>query len=389
MTGTSRQSGFAPARTAETTAWVDAGYIALCAAVALTPMACVLSAQRFGQLCFVAFWVLATIGLGGLFLVLLHHILGASWTASWVRHMRWTVSLIVCSVPLLIPVAIWQWKVLAQAWTATGGGHSFAGVYYRLPFVLARLIVCWLTWCLLGFAYTRSKPDRDVSKSAARLRQFSGPALVLYGLTVTSASFDALMSLQRGWHSAVFGVYLFSGAVCAALAALSISTAALNSRRPLKGFSNDSQHDLAKLLFAFVVFWAYIAFSQYMLIWYAGLPAELSFYRSRSGPTWHEIALAIIALHFVIPFVLLLSERAKRSKPTLLLAAGCVCCGHVLDIYWLVMPALGYKVAQFGFAELVAVALTVTIPVYLSITGAARDLRQARVDVPVSMRKAA
>ena len=391
MTATSKPSNSVPARAAN--AWIEAGHIALGAAIALTPLACVLSAQRFSQLCFVAFWVLLTVGLGGLFLVLLHHLLDAKWTACWVGHMRWTVWLILASAPLLVPVALSQGNFLVESCRALSGHgvHSFGGVYYQAPLVLTRLVACWITWCLLGFAYTRTKRDRDVHSDAraARLKGFSGPALALHGLTVTSASFDGLMILQRGWQSAVFGVYVFSGAVCAALAVLSISTAALNSRRPLPGFTNDTQHDLAKLLFGFVLFWAYIAFSQYLLIWYARLPAEMSFYRVRSGPAWNDLTLVIIALHFAVPFVVLLSERAKRSTPVLVFAAGCVLCGHALDVYGLVMPALGYQAPQFGFAELAAVALTAAIPFYLSIAGAARDVRQAAEEMPESFREAA
>jgi hypothetical protein len=168
------------------------------------------------------------------------------------------------------------------------------------------------------------------------------------------------MPLQNGWHSAVLGVYVFAGGVPAALAMLAYTALGIVRVSPSSVPQAEGiRHDVAKLLFGFTVFWAYIAFSQYLLIWYAGIPCEMQFYSVRSGPAWQWLTILLIALHFVVPFLTLLSARAKRSTAALGLAAGSVLIGHWLDWYWLILPALDSSGAQLGIADLSLVALCV------------------------------
>jgi hypothetical protein len=205
--------------------------------------------------------------------------------------------------------------------------------------------------------------------------------LVLVAFTLTSFGFDWFMLLQPGWHSSVFGVYLFAGAVPSALAVLALATLGFEMLG-IAPRSNalDARHDIAKLLFGFVVFWAYIAFSQYLLIWYADIPAETSFYRLRLVPGWRGVTLWLIVLHFAVPFAGLLSARAKRSGVMLGTVALSVLLAHILDYFWLVMPALGHRGAHFRFEELVAASLVVTSTSLLMTQQLARESRLLRTE---------
>ena len=170
--------------------------------------------------------------------------------------------------------------------------------------------------------------------------------MVLYALTFTFASFDWIMTLQWQWFSTIFGVYVWSGAVCAGLAAISLLTLAL-ARGPLKQYvGSDTIHDLGKLLFAFCVFWAYIAFSQYFLVWYANIPEETIWFLQRwtgitetNDSNWWITSTLLPMGRFVLPFFVLMSAHAKRHPRTLATISVLTLLSAWLDVYWMVMPA--------------------------------------------------
>jgi hypothetical protein len=167
-------------------------------------------------------------------------------------------------------------------------------------------------------------------------------AIVFYAITVTFASFDWIMSLDPHWYSTVFGVYFFSGAFMASLAFLILVLLAFQGSGLLRHtVSTEHYHDLGKLLFGFVVFWAYIAFSQYMLIWYANIPEETVWYMHRMEHGWEIVTWVLVLGHFVLPFFLLLPRSTKRNRLTLLFAGLWLLAMHYVDLYWLVMPAFG------------------------------------------------
>jgi hypothetical protein len=176
---------------------------------------------------------------------------------------------------------------------------------------------------------------------------------VLYGVTVTLASFDFVMSLDPHWYSTIFGVYIFSGAMVAILATLVVLAVALERRRgPLAGMVNpEHYHDLGKLLFGFVVFWAYIAFSQYMLIWYANIPEETMWFLKRQTGDWAAVSLILLFGHFVVPFLLLVSRMIKRRPMALAVTGLYVALMCWVDMYWLVVPEFSPGVARFGLLD--------------------------------------
>ena len=197
--------------------------------------------------------------------------------------------------------------------------------------------------------------EQDASADPAltqRMERFSPAALVLFAFTVTFASFDWLMSLEPAWFSTIFGVYYFSGATVGFLAAIILLAMLLQATgRLTSSITVEHYHDLAKLLFALVVFWGYIAFSQYMLIWYANIPEETSWYLVRQSGSWKWVSVVLLFGHLLIPFFGLLPREAKRRKAILGFWAGWLLVAHWLDLYWLVVPSLEAAGLRLGLID--------------------------------------
>jgi hypothetical protein len=197
-------------------------------------------------------------------------------------------------------------------------------------------------------------------RSNGRMRATSAYGLVLVGLASSYAGFDWLMSLDPHWTSAMYGVYFWASSLVSSLAALILVILALRSSGRLgRAVTIEHLHDLGKLLFGFVIFWAYIAFSQYFLIWCANLPEETRWYITRRSGTWNTLSWALCFGHFVVPFILLLFRPIRRDPFWLGFLAAWVLVFHYLDVYWLVMPALDLEGVQFDWLDLSLVAAAV------------------------------
>jgi len=196
-------------------------------------------------------------------------------------------------------------------------------------------------WIFLAWFF-RSRSIRQDTSGDARLsivmQRAAAPGMIAFGITITLAAVDLLMSLQPHWTSTMIGVYFFSGCVLAGLVVLTITARWLQARGRLEGaVTTEHYHDLGKLIFAFVVFWGYIAFSQYMLIWYANMPAETQFFVPRQIGPWGAVSLALLFGQLLIPMAGLLSRQAKRRLGVLTFWAVWLLAAHLLDLYWLIM----------------------------------------------------
>ena len=178
--------------------------------------------------------------------------------------------------------------------------------------------------------------------------------MLLFGVTATFASFDWLMSLEPHWFSTIFGVYVFAGMVVTALSVIIIATIWLRATGRLgDGIVGEGHlYNLGALLFAFVCFWAYIAFSQYMLIWYGNIPEETFYLINRLQGGWLNVSIALALVRFVIPFLVLLSRPAKTDVRRLIAVSVLMLFGQFLDLYWLIMPQLHTEAPVFGWPEL-------------------------------------
>jgi hypothetical protein len=173
------------------------------------------------------------------------------------------------------------------------------------------------------------------------------------------ASVDWLMSLEPEFHSSIFGIYIFAGMVVAGLSIITLATiASVRARRPDLA-TEDRLYNLGALLFAFVCFWAYIAFSQYMLIWYGNLPDETSWMVRRTRGDWLGVTAALALVRFVIPFLALLPRRAKTNPRILAAVAALMLAGQFLDICWIVMPSAQREGMMLGWQELGPPALVI------------------------------
>ncbi len=187
----------------------------------------------------------------------------------------------------------------------------------------------------------RQDADGDVARTIA-IERFSPLAIILLALTTTFAAFDWIMSLEPMWYSTIFGVYFFSGAAVAILSALVLFVAVLRAFVVVRdAITVEHDHDLGKLLFAFTVFWGYIAFSQYLLIWYGNIPEETEYYLHRSHGIWGMWSLALIVGHLVLPMVGLLSRHVKRRPLLLGFWALWLLAMHWADLAWLIRPSAG------------------------------------------------
>lgn len=300
-----------------------------------------------------AFLVVAAISLGALFFVILQHLVKAGWSVTVRRIAEGMAANLSWLWLLFLPIA---WYV----YSGQGGAlfpwadaatvehdhllHKKAG-YLNPGFWLIRAAFFFLVWGLVSRFYfslsKRQDAHGDVSYTN-RMQRCAPIAMILYALTQTFASFDWIMSLQPKWFSTMFGVYFFVVSLTGFFSSIIVLIWFLQrSGRAVQGITREHVHDLGKLLFAFgVVFWAYIAYSQYMLIWYANLPIETSWFFPRHLGPWYWVSIILIWGHFLLPFVLLISRWTKRWQGPMVLMAAWMICIFIIDMYWLVMPVV-------------------------------------------------
>jgi hypothetical protein len=242
--------------------------------------------------------------------------------------------------------------------------------YLNRNFFLVRVVIYFAAWLFLAFRYFRLSTSQDASKDPAFTRQaqqMAPVATILFGLSLTFAAFDWIMSLDPTWFSTIFGVTFFAGCVVTIFATLTVVAMAIREDGLIKNaITVEHFHDLGKLLFGFLVFWAYVNFSQFMLIWYAALPEETGFYHHRwdVGP-WAYVSLLIVIAHFIVPFFLLLSRNVKRRLPALRLGAVWLLVMHVVEIYWLVMPNYNHGESTVSWIDFACLAGVVGV--YLAV----------------------
>ncbi len=296
--------------------------------------------------------------LGALFFVMLQHVTRAGWSVVIRRIAEAMATNFWLMAVLVIPIVLgmhhlYHWSHVEEA------AHDpilAAKVGFLNPtFFVVRLAIYFTIWGVLAWFFYRTSVRQDATKDPAltlKMERASAFGLILFALSANFAAFDLLMSLDPHWFSTIFGVYFFAVSVVVFYAVMPKTLAALQFRGVLRGaVTVEHYHDLGKFLFAFTVFWAYIAFSQYMLIWYGNIPEETEWYLKRQTGAWAWVSLALIIGHFVIPFLLLISRYVKR-RPMLLAGVGVYMVLMTwLDIYWLVMPEFSPGVAPFGLID--------------------------------------
>jgi len=308
------------------------------------------------------FWL--SIALGGLFFTMLHHLTGAKWSTVLRRLSESAASTMPLMLLLFVPILfglhdLFHWshgEVFDPASAAFDEVLKKKEAYLNIPFFLLRAGIYFAVWILLSrmLAAVSLSQDKQFDQAGIRrMRRISAPGMVAFALTITFASFDWLMSLDAHWFSTIFGVYIFSGAFLAIMSFMMLAVFYQHRSGVLKGVVTvEHYHDLGKLTFGFIIFWAYMAFSQYFLIWYANLPEENYWYLYRWDNSWEGLSLVLVFGHFVIPFVGLLTRAAKRSPAFLAVMAVWILLMRWVDLYWLVMPTHHQDGIHFSWMDI-------------------------------------
>jgi len=322
--------------------------------------------RRFGRAYLLGFTFLWVVVLGSLFLVALHHVTGAVWSVV-VRRVSemfaWPMVLVaVLFLPLLVGGVFFDVFSLYPWAHGSHGAHGQLApskeLYLNPVFFTVRQVIYFGVWIFFArfFVQTSLRQDRGDGAAAltGRVRGASGPFLFLFAFTATFATFDWLMSLDPHWHSTILGVYVFAGMATTALAVLTLQVLWLRAAGALDRdlITADHLYNLGGLLFTFSCFWAYIAFSQFMLIWYANLPEEATFFLRRFAGPWRSLSILLAVLRFVLPFGLLLSRRAKVDARILVSVSVLIIVGEFLDLFWLIGPPPDTGAFVLGLGEL-------------------------------------
>ena len=313
--------------------------LAFCAAGAYLSPKQFFQSYLFGYL----FWL--GIALGSLAIVALHHLVGGGWGFSIQRLLESGTRTLPLMALLLVPFFFGMKELYVWANSEAVAGDELLQhkeLYLNSSFFWIRTAGYFFMWAILIFFLNRWSHEQDRTAEPSltrRLQNLSGPALVIYVLTVTFASIDWVMSLDPHWFSTIFGIMFVVGQGLATLAFAVVVVGMLAPHKPLSEIVTSKQfHDLGNLLLAFVMFWAYISFSQFLIMWSGNLPEEIPWYVHRLHGGWQWIAMAILIFQFALPFVLLLSRQIKKRAEFLTKVALAIVFMRFVDLFWIVAP---------------------------------------------------
>lgn len=284
-----------------------------------------------------------SLALGALLFVMIQHVTRAGWSVVVRRISENMASTMPLMAILFLPVAIFGCPHLYHHWWHPDPNDAviMGKVGYLNPvFFYIRAAIYFVIWIFLTRWFCGRSLAQDENgdpELTLGMSRFAAPGILLFAVTITFAAVDWMMSLNPHWFSTIFGVCYFAGSFMAFMGILALVLLWLRGRGFLSNVINtEHYHDIGKLLFAFMVFWTYVNFSQYLLIHYADLPEETIWYQEREG--WFWIGWALIAGHFMVPFAFLMSRHVKRSTPLLALASIFMLVMHWLDMQFIIMP---------------------------------------------------
>jgi len=300
---------------------------------------------QFFQSYLMAYMFVLGITLGCLALGMIHQLSGGAWGVLIRRPIGAAVRVLPVLTVLFLPIAFGMHSL--YEWThadivAASEVLRHKQLYLNIPFFLVRAAGYFVVWNVLSYFLNAWALEQDRTgdpRIARRMQMLSGGGLVAYGLTITFASFDWLMSLEPHWFSTIYGVLVIGGQGVSAMAFLIVTIVWLSRRAPLRDAVVPAYlHDLGNLLLAFVMLWAYFSFSQYLIIWSGNLPEEIAWYLHRLQTGWRAIGLTLVAFHFAIPFCLLLSRTVKREGRLVVQVAALILVARLVDLFWLIAP---------------------------------------------------
>ncbi len=301
--------------------------------------------DRFYEAYLVAYTFWMGVVLGSMALLMVQHLSGGAWGVVIRRPLEAAVRTLPFMAVLFLPILagmghLYHWThpdavahdPLLQAKVA----------YLNTPFFIVRQIIYFAIWITMGSLLTKWSTEHDRTGDPtllSKLSRLSGGGLVVYGLSVTFAAVDWTMSVNPHWFSTIWGLLYIVGQGLSAMAFAIVMLVMLSRVPPLdRVVTQHHLHDLGKFLFAFLMLWAYLSFSQFLIIWSANTVEEIPHYLSRWESGWGYVSIFIIVLHFIVPYALLLSRNLKRSPTRLRLIATWLLMTRVVEYYWHVAP---------------------------------------------------
>jgi len=291
------------------------------------------------------------IPIGSLTLLMIHHLSGGRWSLALRRTFEASARTIPMMAVLFLPVILGMHDL--YEWSHADVVAADPILLHKAPYLnqagfVLRAVGYFVIWSFLAMILSRWSAQQDRQNFPLdRFNKISGPGVLIVGLTVTFASVDWVMSLDPHWFSTIFGLWFLMGMALTALS-FSIVVAALlhNNGHVAKALSADRFHDYGTLLYAFIMLWAYLAYSQFLIVWSANLPEEIPYYLRRFGDGWQGLTLVLVAGHFVLPWLLLLFRSTKRITRRLVTVACLMLVMRFLDVFWLIAPWV--KQGAFG-----------------------------------------
>lgn len=302
-------------------------------------------ADRFFQAYLVAYTFWMGVVLGSMALTMVQYLTGGVWGIILRRPFEAALRTMPVMTVLFIPIivgmhSLYEWS--HEGITETDPIIASKALYLNTPFFLGRQAFYFIVWNVIAFLLTKWSAEHDRTGEPAlldKLSKISGAGLLIYGLTLTFAMTDWTMSVNPHWFSTIWGMLYAGGQGLSAFAFGIVVLAMLAQTSPLdRVLTKHHFHDLGKFLFAFLMLWAYLSFSQLIIIWSANIPEEIPHYLNRWENSNRYLSVFIIVGHFILPYAMLLSRDLKRNMGKLRLIATWILIARVADYYWHVMP---------------------------------------------------
>jgi hypothetical protein len=265
----------------------------------------------------------------------------------------------------IIPLSVLFLPILASLWLSHGALYEWADKefqeaihlapikvdYFLNPFAVTIVtLICFGVWSSVAWFFWSNSRRQDETHDimlTAKMQKWSGPLLIAISFITSLAAFTFVMSLRPAWFSTMFGVYIFAGSMLALFGTMNVAVYLIQRAGALRDeITIEHWHDLGKYTFGFIFFWAYITFSQFMLIWYANIPEETVWFFTRTKAGWTSVGIALVVLHWAIPFLGTMSRHVRRRPGLMCFWGGWVLIMHYVDLYWNIMPEVGHVIVD-------------------------------------------
>ena len=306
------------------------------------------------------FWV--GLPLGCTAILMIHNMIGGTWGFPLRRPLESGTKTMTLLAVLVLPILfklplLYSWADPGQV--AADPLLQYKHAYLNVPFFVARTIIYFAIWILITSLlnkWTRQQDETGEPGLTHRLKMVSAPGLLIFGLTVTFASIDWVMSLEPHWTSTIYGLIFIVSELVAAMSVMTVTVIRLSREKSLAGMVTPKLlNDYGNLLLVFTMLWAYLSFSQFLIIWGGNLRDEVPWYMSRARGGWIGVAIVLILFHFAVPFLLLLTRFVKRRAELLRVVAAGLLVMSLVDIFWLLTPAFNHDRPVFHPTDLLAI----------------------------------